>query len=137
MSEYEAHRIMPALPEQVFDEASDLHTMERWLPRDLHIESPRRPPAVIVSHGEQGARENVVVRAEYDRLRLEWGTPDSGRYAGWLQVAGLDSGASEVTVHLSFFDPESAPPSRDVEMALGRSLDLLAEQVKLRAGYPA
>ncbi|WP_055586051.1 SRPBCC family protein [Streptacidiphilus griseoplanus] len=136
MSEYEAHRTMPALPEQVFDEASDLRTMERWLPRELHLEA-QRPPAVTVSHGERGEQETALLHAHYDRLRLEWGTRDSGRYSGWLQVTGLESGASEVSVHLTFSDPECAPPSRDVEMALRQSLDRLAEQVKLRAGYPA
>lgn len=134
MSEYEAHRTMPAQPEQVFDEASDLDTMERWLPHELHIES-QQPPAVTVSHGPAAERERALVRAEQDQLRLEWGTRDTGHYAGWLQVAGLGSGSSEVTVHLSFFDPQTAPPRDEVESALGESLDRLADQVRLRVEH--
>jgi hypothetical protein len=125
---------MPALPEQVFDEASDLAAMERWIPRDLHIES-QEPPAVTVSHGAAAERERALVRAEQDQLRLEWGTRDTGHYAGWLQVAGLGSGASEVTVHLSFFDPRTAPPREQVESALGDSLARLADQVRLRVEH--
>ncbi|MFJ6215437.1 SRPBCC family protein [Streptomyces sp. NPDC092296] len=135
MTEYEASRTMAALPELVYDEAADLRTMERWLPRDLHIE-PQEPPAVTVSHGAEAERERALVRAEHDQLRVEWGTRDNGHYAGWLQVAGIGAGASEVTVHLSFFDPDTAPPGAQVEAALGQSLDRLADQVEMRADQP-
>ena len=64
---------------------------------------------------------------------MEWGTRDNGRYAGWLQVAGLDTGTSQVTVHLSFFDAKSAPPREEIEQLLEDSLARLEEQVRLQA----
>ncbi|MGA5699571.1 SRPBCC family protein [Peterkaempfera bronchialis] len=136
MSEYKASRAMAAPPGQVFDEAADPRTMERWLPRELHIEA-QRPPAVTVSHGADAERERALLRVERDRLRLEWGTRDSGRYAGWLQVTGGASGTSEVTVHLAFSDPATAPPAWQVETELRQSLDRLADQVRLRTRHPA
>ncbi|MYS78351.1 SRPBCC family protein, partial [Streptomyces sp. SID5926] len=57
--------------------------------------------------------------------------------AGWLQVAGLDSGASEVTVHLSFFDDTHDPGRRTVAEALDGSLRRLEEQVRLRTDNAA
>ncbi len=80
-----------------------------------------------------GADERGLLRTQRDQLRMEWGTRDDGRYTGWLQVAGLDTGTSQVTVHLSFFDEDSAPSRETVERELGKSLTRLEEQVRLRA----
>jgi uncharacterized protein YndB with AHSA1/START domain len=132
MSEYERSRTMPALPEMVFDQACDLDKLERWLPHELHVE-PTEPPAVTVHEDTTGHDARALFRAQRDQLRLEWGTRDVGRYAGWLQVAGLGSGASEVTVHLSFFDEEHAPPEDAVTASLEDSLERLAEQVRLKS----
>lgn len=52
---------------------------------------------------------SALLRAGRDRMRIEWGTRERGGYAGWLQVAGIDSGAGEVTVHLSYFDDGHDP----------------------------
>ncbi|KRV50545.1 hypothetical protein AQ490_15865 [Wenjunlia vitaminophila] len=137
MSEYEATRRLEALPELVFNEASDLRTMHRWLPSEVRVE-PQEPPAanVTVRHDGEEVRERALAEARKGQLRLEWGTRDEDRYAGWLQVAGIGSGASEVTVHLSFFDPDAEPPRPQVEAALERSLARLAEQVRLRTQTP-
>lgn len=132
MSEHERARTMPALPEQVFDQACDIDRADTWLPRELHVR-PEEPPAVTVHDDHTGRDAAALLRARREQLRLEWGTRDDGRYAGWLQVAGIDSGASEVTVHLSFFDEELAPPDSDVAAALDDSLARLAEQVRLHA----
>jgi hypothetical protein len=132
MSEYERSRTMPALPEVVFDQACDVDKLERWLPRELHVEAGELP-AVTVHEDITGHDESALFRAQHDQLRLEWGTREAGRYAGWLQVAGISSGASEVRVHLSFFDEEHAPPDARVNAALDESLERLAEQVRLTA----
>ncbi|BFO17835.1 hypothetical protein SHKM778_42230 [Streptomyces sp. KM77-8] len=61
----------------------------------------------------------------------------TGSYTGWLQVAGIDSGASEVTVHLSFFDAGHDPGEKAVADALDSSLRRLEEQVRLRVDNAA
>jgi hypothetical protein len=132
MSEYERSRTMPALPEIVFDEASDLDRgLDTWLPQDLHVQV-ERPPAVSVHEDRTGEDVQALMRTEKDQLRMEWGTRDDGRYTGWLQVAGIGSGASEVTIHLSFFEESRTPPSETVERALDASLQRLADLVGAR-----
>ncbi len=132
MTEYERSRTMPALPELVFDEATDPGRFDAWMPRDLHVRIDDLP-AVTVHEDRSGADERGLLRTQQDQLRMEWGTRDDGRYTGWLQVAGLDTGTSQVTVHLSFFDEDSAPSRETVERELGKSLTRLEEQVRLRA----
>lgn len=133
MSEYEATRTFEALPELVFNEVGDLQAMNSWLPSEVHID-PKEPPTadVTVEHHGHQEHERALARARKEQLRVEWGTRDDNRYAGWLQVAGIGSGASEVTVHLSFFEPDEEPPREQVEAALDRSLERLQEQVRLR-----
>ncbi|WP_433171826.1 SRPBCC family protein [Actinoallomurus sp. CA-150999] len=134
MSEYEASRSITAPAELVFDEASDPGTMDAWLPQDVHLESADLPE-VTVSHGAD--RERALMRAERDQLRVEWGTRDTNEYAGWLQVTGIEPEHSEVVVHLSFFDPDHAPPGAKVEQALHESLDRLADKVRRDRGDSA
>ncbi|MEU4836383.1 SRPBCC family protein [Streptosporangium sp. NPDC023615] len=129
MSEYERSLRIAAPPEVVFDRAEDLDGLDDWLPRDLHVHAGDRPPAVTVHEDATDTDARALLRAERDQLRMEWGTRDTGRYAGWLQVAGIGEEESEVTIHLSFFDPEHAPPAEAVDRALGDSLEKLAGQV--------
>ncbi|MBQ0910501.1 MULTISPECIES: SRPBCC family protein [Streptomyces] len=136
MTEYERSRTMPAQPEQVFDQAANVGQLETWLPRDLHVE-PEEPPAVTVHEDRTDQDMSALLSARPEQMRLEWGTRDQGSYAGWLQVAGLDGGASEVTVHLSFFDEDHDPGRRAVDDALDGSLRRLEEQVRLRTENPA
>ncbi len=131
MSEYERSRTMPALPEHVFDEVSGVDRLGSWLPEDLHV-SAEELPAVTVHEDRTGADEPGLFRASPERMRVEWGTRDTGAYAGWLQVAGIASGASEVTIHLSFFDENDDPGEAVVNDALTRSLERLEEQIRLR-----
>ncbi|MCC9309565.1 SRPBCC family protein [Kitasatospora sp. RB6PN24] len=131
MTEYERTRTMPALPELVFDEAADTGRLDAWMPRDLHVRVDD-PPAVTVHEDRSGADERGLLRALRDQRRMEWGTRDDGRYAGWLQVAGMGAGASQVTIHLSFFGGTSAPTREAVEQGLDESLARLEEQVRLR-----
>ncbi|GHF04765.1 MULTISPECIES: SRPBCC family protein [Streptomyces] len=133
MTEYERSRTMPALPELVFDEAADTARLEAWMPRDLHVQVGE-PPAVTVHEDRTDSDERGLLRSQKDQMRMEWGTRDDGRYAGWLQVAGMESaGTSRVTIHLSFFDEDSAPPREVIEQGLDESLARLEEQVRLRA----
>ncbi|WP_435253359.1 SRPBCC family protein [Streptomyces tendae] len=136
MTEYERSRTMPAQPEQVFDQAANVGQLETWLPRDLHVE-PEEPPAVTVHEDRTDQDTSALLRARPEQMRLEWGTREQGSYAGWLQVAGLDSGASEVTVHLSFFDEGHDPGRRTVTEALDGSLRRLEDQVRMRTDNPA
>ncbi|MBD0418505.1 SRPBCC family protein [Streptomyces sp. TRM S81-3] len=129
MTEYERSRTMPAQPEQVFDRAADIARLDTWLPRDLHVHAEDLP-AVTVHEDRTDQDTSALLSARPEQMRLEWGTREQGSYAGWLQVAGLDSGASEVTVHLSFFDDSHDPGQRAVADALDSSLRRLEEQVR-------
>ncbi|MFG3109635.1 SRPBCC family protein [Streptomyces tendae] len=136
MTEYERSRTMPAQPEQVFDQAANVGQLETWLPRDLHVE-PEEPPAVTVHEDRTDQDTSALLSARPEQMRLEWGTREQGSYSGWLQVAGLDSGASEVTVHLSFFDEGHDPGRRTVTEALDGSLRRLEDQVRMRTDNAA
>ncbi|MFK4149222.1 SRPBCC family protein [Streptomyces sp. NPDC004065] len=136
MAEYERSRTMPAQPEQVFDQAANVGQLDAWLPDELHVHA-EDPPAVTVHEDRSHQDTSALLRAERDQMRIEWGTRDQGSYAGWLQVAGIGSGASEVTVHLSFFDDSHDPGERAACEALDSSLSRLEEQVRLRVDNAA
>ncbi|MEU2714332.1 SRPBCC family protein [Streptomyces sp. NPDC007205] len=136
MGEYERSRTMPAQPEQVFDQAANLGQLDAWLPDALHVDAGD-PPAVTVHEDTSGEDMPALLRSEPEQMRLEWGTREQGSYAGWLQVAGIGSGASEVTVHLSFFDDGHDPGEQAVYDALDGSLRRLEEQVRIRVDNAA
>ncbi|MFF0108190.1 SRPBCC family protein [Streptomyces hirsutus] len=136
MTEYERSRTMPAQPEHVFDQAAQVDQLETWLPETLHVDAGELP-AVTVHEDRTDEDTSALFRARPDQMRLEWGTRDQGSYTGWLQVAGIDSGASEVTVHLSFFDDSHDPGEGAVRDALDTSLQRLEEQVRLRVDNAA
>ncbi|MGW7253727.1 SRPBCC family protein [Streptomyces sp. NPDC054834] len=129
MAEYERSRTMPAQPDQIFDRAADVGRLDAWLPDALHVR-PEEPPAVTVHEDRSDEDTSALLRTERDQMRIEWGTRAQGSYAGWLQVAGIGSGASEVTVHLSFFEAGHDPGERAACEALDRSLERLEEQVR-------
>ncbi|MFK0117658.1 SRPBCC family protein [Streptomyces sp. NPDC090994] len=133
MTEYERSRTMPADAGRVFDQAADAGRLDAWMPRDLHVRV-EDPPAVTVHEDRTDQDTSALLRARPEQLRLEWGTRDEGAYAGWLQVAGVEGGTSEVTVHLSFFDDRHDPGHRAVTDALDTSLRRLEEQVRRHAG---
>ncbi|MFE9628385.1 SRPBCC family protein [Streptomyces sp. NPDC006527] len=136
MTEYERSRTMPAQPEHVFDQAANVDQLDTWLPEALHVEAEELP-AVTVHEDRTDEDTSALLRAQRDQMRLEWGTREQGSYAGWLQVAGIDAGASEVTVHLSFFDDSHDPGEQTVRDALDASLRRLEEQVRLRVDHEA
>ncbi|MFD9096812.1 SRPBCC family protein [Streptomyces collinus] len=136
MAEYERSRTMPGQPEHVFDQASNVDQLDAWLPDALHVQADD-PPAVTVHEDDADRDTAAMMRAENEQMRIEWGTRERGGYAGWLQVAGIGSGASEVTVHLSFFDESHDPGERKVCDALDDSLRRLEEQVRLRVDNTA
>ncbi|MFD5264948.1 SRPBCC family protein [Streptomyces sp. NPDC058335] len=129
MTEYERSRTMPAPPERVFDRAADFGRMDAWLPDALHVEAGDLP-AVTVHEDRTDEDTSALLRARREQMRLEWGTRDQGSYTGWLQVAGIGSDTSEVTVHLSFFDAGHDPGEKAVSEALDTSLRRLEEQVR-------
>ncbi|MER6984043.1 SRPBCC family protein [Streptomyces carpinensis] len=131
MSEYERSRTMPAQPEQVFDQAANVGQLDAWLPDALHVHA-EEPPAVTVHEDQTDQDTSALLRAEREQMRIEWGTREQGSYAGWLQVAGIGGGASEVTVHLSFFEDSHDPGERAALQALDDSLRRLEDQVRLR-----
>ncbi|GAB2756079.1 SRPBCC family protein [Streptomyces bullii] len=134
MTEYERSHTMPAQPEHVFDQAADIDQLDTWLPEALHVEAEDLP-AVTVHEDRTDEDTSALFRARRDQMRLEWGTRDQGSYTGWLQVAGIDNGASEVTVHLSFFDERHDPGEQAVRDALDTSLRRLEERVRLRVEH--
>ncbi|MFI9808692.1 SRPBCC family protein [Streptomyces sp. NPDC052301] len=136
MAEYERSRTMPAQPEHVFDQAANVTQLDAWLPDELHVH-PVDPPAVTVHEDRSGDDTPALLRAQPDQMRLEWGTREQGTYTGWLQVAGIGSGASEVTVHLSFFEGGHDPGEQAVADALDGSLRRLEEQVRMRVDHSA
>ncbi|MEW2297615.1 SRPBCC family protein [Streptomyces sp. NPDC006743] len=136
MAEYERSRTMPAQPEQVFDQAADIGRLDAWMPDALHVRAGE-PPAVTVHEDATGEDTSALLRTERDQMRVEWGTREQGGYAGWLQVAGIGSGASEVTVHLSFFEDSHDPGERAACEALDSSLRRLEEQVRIRVDNAA
>ena len=136
MTEYERSHTMPAPPEQVFDQAANVGQMGDWLPGELHVRAEELP-AVTVHEDRTDEDTAALLRARPEQMRLEWGTRDDGAYAGWLQVAGIDSGASEVTVHLSFFDDRHDPGEEQATGALDDSLRRLERQVLLRVDNAA
>ncbi|MET9323448.1 SRPBCC family protein [Streptomyces sp. NPDC003038] len=136
MTEYERSRTMPALPEQVFDQAANFDQLDTWLPEALHVHNDDLP-AVTVHEDRTDEDTSALLRAQRDQMRIEWGTREQGSYTGWLQVAGIGSGASEVTVHLSFFEDSHDPGEEAVRQALETSLQRLEEQVRLRVDNAA
>ncbi|MGW7658842.1 SRPBCC family protein [Streptomyces sp. NPDC054756] len=136
MTKYERSRTMPAQPEHVFDQAANLDQLDSWLPDAVHVE-PEELPAVTVHEDRTHEDTSALLRSRPEQMRLEWGTRDDGSYAGWLQVAGIDSGASEVTLHLSFLDERHDPGEARVADALDGSLARLEEQVRLRVDNAA
>ncbi len=132
MAEYERSRTMPAQPEHVFDQATNVAQLDAWLPDALHVDV-EDPPAVTVHEDGSGEDMPALLRSAPDQMRMEWGTRERGSYTGWLQVAGIGSGASEVTVHLSFFEGGHDPGEQAVYEALEGSLRRLEDQVRMRS----
>lgn len=121
---------MPAPPEHVFDQAADVHRLDTWLPEELHVHAEELP-AVTVHEDRTDEDTSALLHMRRDQMRIEWGTREQGSFTGWLQVAGLGSGASEVTVHLSFFEESHDPGEQAVQESLDTSLRRLEEQVRL------
>ncbi|MGW0615676.1 SRPBCC family protein [Streptomyces sp. NPDC002788] len=133
MTEYERSRTMPAQPEHVFDQAANAGRLDGRLPEAPHVDAEELP-AVTVHEDRTGEGTSTLLRA---RTPLEWGTRDQGGYAGRFQVAGLDGGAGEVTMYLSFFDDSRDPGEHAFGAALETGLERLEEQVRLRVDHEA
>jgi Polyketide cyclase / dehydrase and lipid transport len=130
MTEYELSRPMPATTEIVFDTASRVEDLDRWLPDVLHVEpaGANRVHAMVA-----GRRAEGLFRADRDQLRLEWGAYGTDEYAGWLQVADSGAGASEVTLHLSLLGADQPDTATVMHKAMAVALDRLAGEVTARS----
>lgn len=157
VGEFEAARRVEVPPEQLFAVASDVSTLAEWVPpaSGVHEVGPD-----VVEFEHHGQSEEALWRARPEQRRLEWGTRDSGSYAGWLQVnAQGEDNWSEAVIHLSFLptpggadgdgngsaggDVEGAgagtraehprPTDDDVEAILQRALDGLASLATSRS----
>lgn len=132
MTEYELSRRMPATREMVFDTASRVEELDRWLPDALHVEpsGPDRPNRV---HAKVAGRDaEGLFRSDKDQMRLEWGAYGTDEYAGWLQVADSGAGASEVTLHLSLLGADQPETATVMHKAMSVALDRLADEVTAR-----
>jgi uncharacterized protein YndB with AHSA1/START domain len=131
MAEFEASRVIPVPPEQLFAVASDVQRMAAWLPAGAARATGPDTVHMTGRDGEQDARW----RAQPDQRRIEWGARTGGDYAGWLQVYafGADDGASEAKLHLSFLGDQpqthGGSAARDVHAELERALDDLLRLV--------
>jgi uncharacterized protein YndB with AHSA1/START domain len=123
---------MAAPSEIVFQVASEVETMDRWLPTMTDVSEPA--PEVLHVEGDVGGRHyeaEGLYAARPDQLRMEWRSRGSDDYSGWLQVADSGAGASETTIHLSFRG-DDRPPAEEVDKGLDAALDRLTEQVTTR-----
>jgi uncharacterized protein YndB with AHSA1/START domain len=130
--EYERSRTMPAPSEIAFQVASEVETMDRWLPTMTQVSEAE--PEVLHVEGDVGGRHyeaEGLYAARPEQLRMEWGSRDTDDYSGWLQVADSGAGASEATMHLSFRGADR-PSADEVEKGLEAALERLAEQVGTR-----
>lgn len=138
--EYEATRGMPAESRIVFDVASDVSTMDRWLPEEIHVHDIASGLPEPDAHSDEETYQGSM-RTVPERFRLEWGVKERPDYTGWLQVTDAGAGSSEVVAHLSFRgdQPQAGGSDQvrdDVQRSLERSLDRLAEEVGRRVTQP-
>lgn len=129
--EYEQSRVIDAPDGEVWDLVSDVTRLPEWLVDTETAQMPSPDVVELVRDTDAGPYQvEGLFRAQADQRRVEWGSRDTGDYAGWLQI--YDSGESrcEVNVHLSFLaeQPEAGagPAQEGVEEELSRTLDRLA-----------
>lgn len=130
MSEYEVTRDMPAGSGAVFDVASDVERLDRWMPHGMDVR-PTGGDSVHVSSEEGGHHEvDGLFRAEREQLRVEWANRGTDAYSGWLQIADQDGGSSDATLHLSFSahgHAEHGLKRAEIERSMTDALDRLAD----------
>jgi len=110
MAEFEAERRMPAEAEQVFAVVGDLDRLSEWMPAPIGVR-PTGDGEVHADVEPRNVHADGLVGVRPEQLRVEWGSEDSGDYAGWLQVSHAEPGHSSVTMHLSFLGKQ--PETRE------------------------
>jgi uncharacterized protein YndB with AHSA1/START domain len=110
MAEFEAERRMPAEAEQVFAVVGDLERLSEWMPAPIGVR-PTGDGEVHADVEPRNVHADGLVGVRPEQLRVEWGSEDSGDYAGWLQVSHAEPGHSSVTMHLSFLGKQ--PETRE------------------------
>lgn len=135
MSDYEHTVTISAAPEAIFAYVADLRNLADYLPEVAfaRLLAGGRDPHPGSAH---------YFQADPQRLRLEWGWPDSG-YRGRLEInaySGPDDMRSLVTVHLAFGEPGARPAAhepgydRGVLQALEDTLNRIQRVVEERNG---
>lgn len=134
--EYEASRAMPASKQQAYQVAADVERMETWLPTTFDVGVNADGTVHIEGEAPGGQRysRDGLWSARDEQLRLEWGSEEDGRYAGWLQFTGIEDDASEAVLHLSFLGEQEMAAEHDEQMDVGmaQALDRLAAVVAAR-----
>lgn len=133
--EYEASKAMPAGKQTAYAVAADLDRMASWLPTTFEVALNR--DGTVHVEGEADGHPYAadgLLGARDQQLRLEWGSDEDGRYAGWLQFTGIEDDASEAVLHLSFLGDQPQAHQRDPEMQRGleEALERLAQAVAER-----
>ena len=125
--------------------------MPRYLPpiKEASIEgesAPGSPGEKVWMRGEIPDRGEIegegYLSVDEDARRMEWGAEVSRDYSGWLMVAGDGSGASEVTVHLSFgersvegeIQEESSEDRDPLQESIGATLESIRRQIEEGTG---
>ncbi|PSL57361.1 polyketide cyclase/dehydrase/lipid transport protein [Saccharothrix carnea] len=123
MSSAERTTSIPADADVVFDVVTDLENLSAWLPSGVEVER-YGPNLVRLWSGENNVVRHVVV--DWDKLTIDWGSPNAPTYVGNLQVLRTAPGLSAVAVRLT--GPEGLPTQR-LENWLARALEALATAV--------
>lgn len=119
MKEYRAAREVAALAEVVYNTASDLERLRRWLPNGVTAE-PQEDGLVLVRwrlDGRQG-QVRLAVSKDADRLRVECDAEDAPGAGGWLEVGQAGAGAARVEVCVAAPDDAHETVNALVDSAL-------------------
>lgn len=141
MPEYRHTIQIPAEPRQVFDFVADIGNLPRYLPttRDAQPQGSGRVRVQGEANGHAYDADGYL-RADHQRLRLEWGA-DEGHYSGWLQIDAQGQ-QSTVTVAIAFRempasdpgDAQRGPSEQDIRQGLARALESIRNQVTGEGG---
>ncbi|QRP49698.1 SRPBCC family protein [Amycolatopsis sp. FDAARGOS 1241] len=124
MTEFEGRRRMAGSAAHVYSVAADTRQLDAWLPGRAVVHEGEPPGLDVDVHSPDGAdRPPVVLTAQRDRLRLEWGRR-TDVHRGWLQVTSAGDDSSLATLNVAF--PGAA---EDVQSTVEESLRRLANLV--------
>ena len=131
--EYEARRGLAVGKQAAYAVAADVERMAGWLPTAFEV-VPNTDGTVHVEGSADGHAyaADGLWRARDSQLRLEWGSDEDGRYAGWMQFEGIEDDRCEAVLHLSFLgeQPQARRQDDEVRRGMEEALDRLAAEVE-------